>query len=255
VTDPNAATPREPAAPASGPDSVPAAGSPGRTPRRMRLIYPVLALLAAAAALAAFWVARGADSPLASLGLGGSGGSTGLKGYAISPPRAAPDFTMTAHTGEPFRLSGLRGQAVLLFFGYTYCPDICPTTLVKVVAALNDLGGDAEHVTMVFVTVDPKRDTLASLARYLGNFHERILGVRGDEATIAATAKDYGVTYSVDAPPGATADPKGYTISHSGYVFVIDPAGDLRSAFIGDFLPSDMAHDLRLVLREDAQAR
>lgn len=222
-----------------------------RARTRRRYLIPALSLVATLAAAGAFYAALSARS--------GSGfmpafrqdsGATAFEGFAVSPPRPAPDIDMTAHTGQPFHLADVRGQAVLVFFGYTYCPDICPTTLARVSAALRELGDDAERVTMVFVTVDPKRDTLEGLARYLGNFSPRILGVRGDEATIASTARSYGVNYSVDAPEGATPDPKNYTISHSGYIFLIDPAGQLRAAFAGQVLPEEIAHDVRLVLDE-----
>jgi cytochrome oxidase Cu insertion factor (SCO1/SenC/PrrC family) len=224
----------------------PAAPPDRRRRHRLLAVLLVLATLAAAAAVAA-WNARLGPETWRSL-LPGS--RPALLGFALDPPRPAPDLRMTAHTGRPFQLADLRGQAVLVFFGYTYCPDICPTTLAKVSAALRQLGDDADHVTMLFVTLDPDRDSLSGLARYLGNFHPRILGLRADKATIAAAAKAYGVSYGVDAPAGATPDPKNYTISHSGYVFLIDPAGQLRDAFVGDFLPEDMAHDTRVVLNE-----
>jgi protein SCO1/2 len=220
-----------------------------RRPLWRRLLIPALSVVATLAAIGAFWAAYSGrpDAP-ASISTLSDGGD--FRGITVDPPRDAPDFRMTAHTGEDFSMGSLRGQVALVFFGYTYCPDICPTTMARVGQGLHQLGDDAEGVTVVFVTVDPERDTLEGLARYLGNFHPSILGVRGDEDTISQAAKDYGVTYSVDAPPGATPDPKHYTVTHSGYVFLVDKNGRQRSAFLGDFTPDDVAHDVRMLLEE-----
>jgi protein SCO1/2 len=176
-----------------------------------------------------------------------------FKGFVIRPERPAPDFTLTDQTGEAFQMSGLRGQAVLLFFGFTHCPDVCPNTLVKLAAAVEELDGAAEDVEIVFVTVDPERDTQEALARYVDafEFKSRVHAVRGEEEALKAVARSYGVDFFREVPEGADPETE-YTMAHTATVFLIDPQGQLRASFLGPYTPEEVAHDVRVLLEEQA---
>ena len=114
------------------------------------------------------------------------------------------DFSLTDHYGKPARLADFRGKVVVMFFGYTQCPDVCPTTLSILRETMTLLGSDATRVQVLFVTVDPARDTPQLLAQYVPAFHPSFIGLYGDEKTIAATAKDFKVFYAKQ--PGKTPD-------------------------------------------------
>ncbi len=156
------------------------------------------------------------------------------------------DFHLVDPGGAPRRLTDYRGKVVMLFFGYTNCPDACPTTLAKMAQAVDRLGPDRQRVQGIFVTVDPGRDTPAVLAKYASAFHPSFVGLSADEATTAATAKDFKVFYSAQKP-----DASGfYTVDHSSGIFVFDSQGHLR-LFMGPNIWIDaMVHDLKLLLRD-----
>ena len=137
---------------------------------------------------------------------------------------AAPDFTLTDQSGHAFSLTGQRGHVTVLYFGYTHCPDICPTTLSDIGEILKTLGPDAKHVRILFVTVDPDRDTADTLATYVSNFGNRIDGLRGTPDQLAALARRYRVAYS--ATPAAGGRP--YEVTHSPAVYVFDGSGAAR---------------------------
>jgi protein SCO1 len=138
------------------------------------------------------------------------------------PPLA---FSMTrAEDGKEVTQADYRGQIVLLYFGYTNCPDVCPTTLSNIGDILKGLGPDAEHVRMLFVTVDPNRDTAKVLATYVSNFGNRIDGLRGTPDQLAALARRYRVVYSVS--PASDGHP--YEVTHSPAVYVFDGSGAAR---------------------------
>lgn len=130
---------------------------------------------------------------------------------------------LTDHRGVPVRAEGLRGKHVLLYFGYTFCPDVCPTELGFLHRILTALGPDAEKIDVFFVTIDPERDTAAVLADYVPHFDPRIRGLHGDATAIKAAADSVGAVYSrstpVEAPPGF------YLMNHSMAAFLIDPQG------------------------------
>ena len=107
------------------------------------------------------------------------------RGTAYPEPLATPQFTLTSESGEPMQLSDLQDKVVLIFFGYTTCPDVCPTTLAEARTILNDLGSDAQDVTFLFVTVDPARDTPEKLAAYTDAFHPGIIGLTGEPDQLA----------------------------------------------------------------------
>lgn len=169
-----------------------------------------------------------------------------LRGTVFDPPAPAADFTLRDQWGRPFRLADQRGNVVLLYFGYTYCPDVCPTTLAvwrKVEVALRDLAG---RVRFVMITVDPERDTPDRLRVYLGAFSPRFVGLTGSEGALAAVYKAYGVIRKKEAVPGSAA---GYLVSHTARVFLIDPAGALRATYPYDAPVEDFGHDIRRLLR------
>ncbi len=155
------------------------------------------------------------------------------------------DFTLVDHTGKTRTLADYKGKAVVMFFGYTQCPDVCPTTLSTLAEAMKALGPEADRVQVLFVTVDPDRDTQALLAEYVPAFDKRFVGLRGDAAATEKVAKEYKVIYQKQ--PGATPDT--YTVDHSAGVYVYDPQGRLRLYMSHGQSPQIYAHDLRELLR------
>jgi len=150
---------------------------------------------------------------------------------------------LTDHNGKPRRLEDFRGKAVVLFFGFTHCPDICPTTLAETAAAVRKLGADGERVQVLFITVDPQRDTPEALAKYVTAFDPRFLGLRGDEQATQRTAKEFKVFYE----KRKTGDT--YSVDHSGQTYVIDPQGRLRLLVRPERIAEDLSEDLRTLLR------
>ncbi len=139
---------------------------------------------------------------------------------------AAPDFTLTDQDGQPWTLSHVRGhQAVALFFGYTHCPDVCPTTLAHLAQARRMLGADGADLRIVFVTVDAARDTPAVLKRYVSLFDPSVVGLTGDRERTAPVYAAYHVWHQV--LPRAERD-AGYLVSHSSAVYLIGRDGSLR---------------------------
>ncbi len=154
------------------------------------------------------------------------------------------DFSLTDHHGQARRLADFRGKVVVLFFGYTQCPDVCPTTLSAMSAAMNLLGDDAKRVQVLFVTVDPERDTPALLAQYAPAFYPSFLGLYADEKGTAALARDFKVFYAKQA--GST--PGSYSIDHSTGSYAFDPQGRLRLLVRHGETPGNIAADLKLLL-------
>ena len=149
------------------------------------------------------------------------------------------------HTGKPRRLEDFRGKAVVLFFGFTRCPDVCPTTLADAAQAMRQLGPDAERVQVLLVTVDPERDTGGVLAKYVTAFDARFLGLRGDLDATRRAAQEFKVYF--EKRPGKS--PQDYSIDHSAQSYVLDPQGRLRLFVRHDRIAEDLAPDLRLLLR------
>jgi protein SCO1/2 len=152
---------------------------------------------------------------------------------------------LTAQDGKPRRLADFRGKVVVLFFGYTHCPDICPTTLADMAAVMKQLGPDAARVQVLFVTVDPERDTPEILAKYVPAFDASFLGLYGDAAATQRTAKEFRIFYE-KRPGGA---PGAYTVDHSGQSYVLDALGQLRLFVRHDRIAQDLADDLRALLK------
>lgn len=169
----------------------------------------------------------------------------------ISAADFGRDFRLTDHHGRARQLSDFRGKVVLLFFGYTYCPDICPTTMSTMVKVIKRLGKDAGKVQVLFVTLDPARDTRAVLARYVPFFHPGFLGLYGDTGATAKVAADFRVY--AKRQQGASAN--GYTLDHSAGSYVFDQNGKLRLYLDYGQSVDAIAQDLRLLLKEAAPKR
>jgi protein SCO1/2 len=157
----------------------------------------------------------------------------------------ARDFRLTDHNGKARTLEDFRGKVVVLFFGYTQCPDVCPTTLSELAATMQKLGADADRVQVLFVTVDPERDTPDLLARYVPAFNPSFLGLYGDAAATEATAKEFKIIYQKQ--PGPT--PGAYSVDHSAGTYIFDPQGRLRVYESYGRGPGVFAHDIRMLLQ------
>ena len=155
------------------------------------------------------------------------------------------DFSLQDPTGKTRTLADFRGKAVVVFFGYTQCPDVCPTTLSTLAETMKLLGPDADRVQVIFITIDPERDKPALLAEYVPAFDKRFLGLYGDAEATERVAKEFKVIYQKQ--PGPT--PTTYTMDHSAGVFVFDPQGRLRLYARHGQGPDAFASDLRELLR------
>ena len=168
-----------------------------------------------------------------------------FKSTDISGAEFGRQLALTGHDGRPRTLADFRGKAVVVFFGYTHCPDVCPTTLADAAGALKKLGSDAARVQVLFATVDPERDTPQLLAQYVPAFDPGFLGLWGDAAATQAAAKEFRIFYAKNAgsAPGA------YTVDHSAQSFVFDAEGRLRLLVRPERIAPDLADDLRTLLK------
>jgi protein SCO1/2 len=166
-------------------------------------------------------------------------------GAVLQTRKAATDFTLTAAGDKPVSLSDYRGKLVVLYFGYTFCPDVCPTTLAEVAKAMQKLGKKAEDVQVIMVTVDPERDTPERLAEYMAYFNPGFVGLSGTPEQIAAAAAPFGVYYQKEEGTAAT----GYVVDHSATVNVLDREGRVKLMWPfgtdGDAMAADLAHLLK----------
>jgi protein SCO1/2 len=164
-------------------------------------------------------------------------------GGTFDPPNPAPAIDMTDQHGNPFSLDTFKGEVVLVYFGYTFCPDFCPTTLAEVQRVEQSLGDDAGRVEVVFVTVDPERDSQARLKEYMDFFNPDYFAVRGTEDATLDIARSWGVTYAKEEPQG---DNGYYLVSHSTSLFAVDPEGNLALVWAygteSDKIVSDIQH-------------
>jgi protein SCO1 len=154
-------------------------------------------------------------------------------------------LALTGHDGKPHTLEEFKGRAIVVFFGFTHCPDICPTTLADMAGVMKKLGADAAKVQVLFVTVDPERDTREVLSQYVPAFDGRFLGLYGDAEATQRVAKEFRIFFAKNAgsAPGA------YTIDHSAQSFVYDPQGRLRLIVRPDRISQDLAEDLGTLLK------
>ena len=154
------------------------------------------------------------------------------------------DFRLTDHNGKPRTLADFRAKVVVVFFGYTQCPDVCPTTLMEMKAVLQQLGADAKRVQVLFISVDPERDTRELLANYVPAFDPDFLGLFGDAEATQKTAKEFRVFYQKHA--GST--PSNYTVDHSAGSYVLDSQGRVR-LFVRHGQAQNLVEDLRTLLK------
>lgn len=196
----------------------------------------VVALLLSLPSVAA---AGAADAPALSPAL-----SSALRAGVFSPPRQAPDFSLQGSDGRELTLSRYRGKVVILGFGFTSCPDVCPTTLAVLAQTRRKLGPTATDVQVVYVTVDPQRDVAERLKKYLDTFDPTFVGGTGTAEQLAAVRKEYGIL----------AEKKiygsNYTVAHSSYTYLIDRSGSLRALMPYGHGPDDYVHDLKILLKE-----
>jgi protein SCO1/2 len=155
------------------------------------------------------------------------------------------DFTLTDHNGRPFELRQLRGKLVLLFFGYTYCPDICPSELSNVAAVLDALGPRADEVRGLFVSLDPQRDRPQVLREYVRYFNENLLGLTGSAESVARVARQYRVKYRRKERADG-----GYTLDHSANLYLIGRNGDLEAVVPYGLPPEHVLELVRGLLAE-----
>lgn len=167
-----------------------------------------------------------------------------LKAGTFDPPRLAPVLRLASSNGGGLSLADYRGKVVLLEFGFSNCPNVCPMTLAVLAQARKQLGADARHVQVVFVTVDPERDTARQLRAYLGGFDRSFVGATGTPAQLAAAREAYGVM----AKRKDIGD--GYTVGHYSSVYLIDREGRLRAMMPYGRQAGDYVHDLRILLHE-----
>lgn len=161
-------------------------------------------------------------------------------------------YSLTDHTGRTVTSDAYGGQWQLVFFGFTFCPDICPTTLAYMASVMDILGPEADRVAPIFVTVDPARDTVDVMAEYVAAFHPRLIGLTGTEAQVAETAGNFRVWY--ERSEDATA-PDGYLMAHSGYIYLMRPDGGFDSVYReGDQPPEALADEIFMRIERDERS-
>lgn len=172
-----------------------------------------------------------------------------LKSGVFDPPRMAPDFSLPASKGNIFTLSEQQGKLVVLGFGFSHCPDICPTTLANLAQVRKNLGELASDIQVVYVTVDPERDTAERLREYMKHFHESFIGVTGKPEQLADVRKAYGIIAAKEIHQDGN-----YEVHHSSYLYLIDRQGLLRALVPFGKTADDIVHDIKALLQEKAGA-
>ena len=163
----------------------------------------------------------------------------------VSGLRIGGDFHLTDHSGKPRSLVDFRGKVVGVYFGYTHCADVCPITLADLAQAVKQLGALGDRVQVLFITVDPRRDTQQVLAQYLAAFDPRFLGLRGDPATTAKIAAAYKADFIMPPHTGGSGH---YDVGHTEGIFLIDRKGRTRLFVGGGRTVDGLVHDIRLLL-------
>ena len=173
-------------------------------------------------------------------------GPASFRGASYGEPYpVAPPIQLTRANGEPFRLSDQRGKFVLLFFGYTSCPDVCPTTMAELKLVVDGLGEAANSVQVVFISVDPDRDTPEKIQKYVEHFNPNFIGLTGSLDELQKIWDGYGVFRSVNEADSAM----GYTVDHTARVTLVDADGNLRLSYSFQTPVEDIVHDIKLLLR------
>lgn len=183
---------------------------------------------------------------IAIVALSACGSSYSFTGTELLPAKPAPDFTLVDHNGQLFQLSTQRGKITVLFFGFTSCPNICPTALANLAAVRREIGSSAADVQVAMITVDPERDTPEALRSYVTKFDPTFIGLTGTETELKPIWKAYGVTridnHAADVQHNSM-------VTHSGYLYVIDQAGRWRLVLSTDDPVPAVANDLRQLIR------
>mgnify|MGYP001819707206 CR=1 FL=1 len=170
-----------------------------------------------------------------------------FRGTVLDPGRTVQDFSLTDQNGQTFSLSEAQGQVVVLFFGYTFCPDVCPTTLGTWKRVHENLGKDAENVRFVFITVDPERDTPEQLKGHVELFNKDFIGLTGSMDALTPVYQDFGVFFEKDTETESAA---GYLVNHTASAFVIAPDGLWRLRHSFGTPAEDIVHDIQQLLKE-----
>lgn len=167
-------------------------------------------------------------------------------GSLIDPPVPAPAIELSRADGSLYRLSDQEGKLILLFFGYTTCPDFCPATMAEMKRVKAELAAYADLLEVVFITVDPQRDSPERTQSYAAGFDPQFIGLSGSEEELSPVWKAYGVYRQIQEGQSAL----GYLVDHSTRVYLIDPAGNLRLTYSYGTPPQDIAADIRQILKE-----
>jgi protein SCO1/2 len=171
-----------------------------------------------------------------------------FKGSDITGTHLGKDWSLTDFNGQPRTLASFAGKALVVFFGYTQCPDVCPTSLAELADVMHKLGPDADRVQVLFISVDPGRDTPEILKQYVTTFDPRFLALRGtDEQTRQAAAAFKAYYAKVPAKDGGADD---YTMSHTAAFYLFDPQGEARVLADHDSSADDLAHDIKILLQQ-----
>jgi protein SCO1/2 len=173
----------------------------------------------------------------------GAADDTNFRAGTFNPPRAAPDFSLRGSDGAELKLSRFRGKVVILGFGFTSCPNVCPVTLAVLAEARRKLAAAADELQIVYITVDPDRDDTERMRKYLGSFDPTFIGGTGSADELAAVRQSYGIT--------ATREEFGasYGFNHSSYTYLIDREGNLRALMPYGHSADDYVHDVEILLK------
>lgn len=169
-----------------------------------------------------------------------------LNGTEYSEPRATPEFTLQNAAGEPVSLQDYRDQVVAIYFGYTFCPDVCPLTMANLARVQQEVDEDGDQMQGLMITVDPQRDSAATVQDYVASFHPTFEGLSGTEDQIAAATEPFGVFYETAEGSAAT----GYLVDHTARIFVVDKSGALRVTYSYDAPVEEIAADMRALIAE-----
>lgn len=165
-----------------------------------------------------------------------------FKAGVFSPPRLAPEFSLAGSDGAELKLSRYRGKVVLLGFGFTHCPQVCPTTLALLAQARKKLGTAGNEMQVVYITVDPERDNAERMRQYLSSFDPTFVGGTGTPNQLSAVRKNFGIVANKVASAG------GYSVDHSSSIYIIDRDGNLRAMMPYGRNADDFAHDVKILL-------
>jgi protein SCO1/2 len=184
---------------------------------------------------------------LVALLLGGCGSGAPKQAFQLTDISGAEfgrNFKLTDHNGKTRTLDDFKDKVVAVFFGYIFCPDVCPTTMGDLALVMKELGADAARVQVLFITVDPERDTPELLAKYVPGFHPSFLGLYGDAEATQRTAKDFKIFYQKQPMSGG-----GYTMDHSAGTYIYDTSGRLRLFAAYGQGAQKLLHDIRVLLQ------